>query len=83
MCRSVRSVGASTLLALLALCVDARSQDKKPEEKKPEAVPVAAGQQDRIDIGAVLDSCHALAQSPIVRPRTPHSEVDHDAVIRS
>jgi len=64
MCRSVRSVGASTLLALLALCVDARSQDKKPEEKKPEAVPVAAGQQDRIDIGAVLDSWYKVLQGP-------------------
>ena len=61
MCRSVRTVGASTLFVLFALCVEARPQDKKPGtpppaapqekkqdpagEKKPDAVPVAAPQQ--------------------------------------
>src|SRR6185295_9891021 len=57
MCRSVRAVGASTLLVVLALCVDARSQDKKPE-----AAPTPAGQQDRIDIGPLLDSWYKVFQ---------------------
>lgn len=56
MCRSVRTVVAWTLLAVLVLFVDARSQDKKPE-----ATPVAA-QQDRIDIGPLLDSWYKVVQ---------------------
>jgi hypothetical protein len=55
--RSVPAVAASTLLALLAFCSEGRSQDKKPE-----AAPVAAGQQDRIDIGATLDSWYKILQ---------------------
>ena len=90
--RSVREVGASALLLVLALSVDVRSQDKKPEPvKKPEAVsqdpgkpdaakpdaakpdaakpdaaaPAAgAQQQDRIDIGANLDSWYKVRQGP-------------------
>jgi hypothetical protein len=59
MCRSVRTVVASTLLAVLVLFVDASSQDKKPEP-----APVAAGQpqQDRIDIGPLLDSWYKVVQ---------------------
>jgi hypothetical protein len=55
--RSVRAVGVSTLLALLAFCAEVRSQDKKPD-----ATPVSAGQQDRIDIGATLDSWYKILQ---------------------
>jgi hypothetical protein len=45
--RSVREVGASALLLVLALCVDVRSQDKKPEpEKKPEAIKQDPGKPD-------------------------------------
>jgi len=80
MCRSVRTVGASTLFVLFALCVEARPQDKKPEaappaaapqdkkqdpaaEKKPDPTPVAAtAQQERIDIGATLDSWYKVFQ---------------------
>src|SRR5262245_54833377 len=94
MCRSVRTVGASTLFVLFALCLDGYSQDKKPEGK-PEATPVAAPQdkkpeaadkkpeaqdkkpeaadkkpeaapstalQERIDIGATLDSWYKVLQ---------------------
>ena len=74
--RSVRTVGASTLFVLFALCVDARSQDKKPEpaktpapaaapqDKKPESTPVAATPQqvERIDIGTILDSWYKVLQ---------------------
>jgi hypothetical protein len=55
--RTVRAIGVSTLLALLAFCAEVRSQDKKPD-----AVPVSAGQQDRIDIGATLDSWYKILQ---------------------
>src|SRR5262245_7688175 len=42
MCRSVRTVGASTLFVLFALCVEARPQDKKPDP-----APLAAAPQDK------------------------------------
>jgi len=47
MCRSVRTVGASTLFVLFALCVEGRSQDKKPE-----ATPVSAPQEKKADPAA-------------------------------
>ena len=78
MCRSVRTVGASTLFVLFAFVVEARSQDKKPEtppaapqekkqdpapEKKADPTPVAAtAQQERIDIGNNLDSWYKVFQ---------------------
>lgn len=60
MCRSVRAVGASTLLVVLAFCLDARSQDKKPE---PVSAAPAGQQQDRIDIGPILDSWYKVLQA--------------------
>jgi len=54
--RSGRAVVASALLTALVLCLDARSQDKKPD--------AAAAQQDRIDIGPVLDSWYKVTQGP-------------------
>jgi hypothetical protein len=51
------TVVASTLLAVLTLGVDARTQDKKPD-----ATPVAATPQDRIDIGPLLDSWYKVMQ---------------------
>jgi hypothetical protein len=47
MCRSVRTVGASTLFVLFALCVEGRPQDKKPE-----AAPVSAPQEKKADPAA-------------------------------
>lgn len=63
MCRSVRAVGASTLLVILVLALDARSQEKKPEPVSAPAAP-AGQQQDRIDIGPVLDSWYKVMQGP-------------------
>lgn len=58
MCRSGREVGASVLLLVLGLCVDAHPQDKKSEP-----VPVSGGQQqDRIDLGPILDSWYKVFQ---------------------
>jgi hypothetical protein len=54
--RSGRAVVASALLTALVLCLDARSQDKKPD--------AGAAQQDRIDIGPILDSWYKVTQGP-------------------
>ena len=71
--RSVRMVVASTLIASLAISVDSRAQDKKPEAAPakpaapaPQGTPAAPAapqqQQDRIDIGNSLDSWYKIYQ---------------------
>src|SRR5258706_3971951 len=67
MCRSVRLFGVSALFVALVLGVDAGAQDKKPEPAPtpaPAPAPAPAGgqQQDRIDIGPILDSWYKVFQ---------------------
>jgi hypothetical protein len=75
MCRSVRVLVASTLIAALALSIDSQAQDKKPAPAPgapatpaAPAAPVAAPQQqqDRIDIGNSLDSWYKIYQKDTV-----------------
>jgi hypothetical protein len=73
--RSVRVLAASTLIAAVTFSIETSAQDKKPET--PPAPPAAApapapaqgtpapapsGQQDKIDIGGVLDSWYKIYQ---------------------
>src|SRR5579862_250348 len=60
--RSVRVLVASTLIAAFALSLDGAAQDKKPEAPPPAPGAVPAGQQDKIDIGATLDSWYKVFQ---------------------
>ncbi|HVR86494.1 MAG TPA: hypothetical protein VMU54_19380 [Planctomycetota bacterium] len=61
--RSVRVLVASTLIAAGAFSLDGVAQDKKPEPPPAPtgAAPVAL-QQDKIDIGNVLDSWYKIYQ---------------------
>lgn len=73
MCRSVRAVAFLTSLLALSLGFDARSQDKKPD--------AAAPQQDKIDIGATLDSWYKVTQ--IVGPQAESAGWVHELLQRA
>jgi len=56
--RSVRVLAASTLIGAVVLSLDSSAQEKKADAPPP----APAGQQDKIDIGPVLDSWYKVFQ---------------------
>jgi|SRR5579859_2853251 len=78
--RSVRVLVASTLIAAGVISLDGLAQEKKPDSPPPPAgAAPAAGQQDKIDIGNVLDTWYKIYQKEqpvgyaheiLTRPRT-------------
>src|SRR5580765_2739451 len=61
--REVRMLVASTLIAAGILSVDGEAQDKKPETPAAPAGATPVGtQQDKIDIGASLDTWYKIYQ---------------------